>query len=315
MFERMDFSFGSVFFKSTDIFIAYDEVEDKTYCTYICNLEKEGQDFCIESKDYVFEGHDFVTEIENCNFRKWYNLSCPFYCDGYHFRLKFNDKNKMDEERTGDNAYPDEFFKLLKVFKRHIPNSRFYEVSSDKERYEIYDNKNHRLLRNPIGWENKKKTLKLLEKLTDYIEIFENETNFGKWKPEPNSAHRYSSENYIKFTKPVKRFIKDVKEIADKCKDLDLYNSGDILDLLGIEEMNENVEKYFLDNRSAMLLIMHYMEPLDRKWRDYKFEEALKNGTIVRILKFIKKFNDFGVEDTDVFKYECDDDLEEEEND
>ena len=176
--------------------------------------------------------------------------------------------------------------------KKYIPDARFYKFSIDKENYEIYD-KHHRVLRTPIGWKDKKKTLKLLEKLTKYIEVFEGETNFGKWKPEPNTSHYSSSINHIIYTKKVRNFINDVKEIGDKCKDLDLYNSLDILRLLGIEEMNEDVEKYLLDNRSAMLLIMNYMGRISRYNTDYKLEEALKNGTIVRILKFIRKFNDF----------------------
>ncbi len=295
MFERLEFEFKDSWFEGTNISVYYDENEDKTYCFYTCSIDAVyNQKFKFDKKELVLDGHTLVEEIENCNFRKWYNLSAAF-CDGYHFELKYNDKNKPSDECTGSNAFPDEFFELLDIFKKYIPDVKFYKVSRNKENYEIYDRQN-RLLRYPRGWHDSEKTLKLLEKLTHYIDVFEGKTNFGKWKPEPNTAQYFSTENHIKYTKEVLRFIKDVIEIGDKCKDLDLYNSSDILGLLGIEEINEDVEKYYLDNRSAMLLIMHYIGSNYKVYNDYKLEEALKNGTIVRILKFIRNFNNFDLE-------------------
>ena len=293
MFERMTFSFNDSWFEGTTIHVFYDENEDKTYCFYSCNIDtiyNPKRD--TDNREMVLDGHEFIEELENCNFRKWYNLESPFVCDGVHFNIEYNDKNKLSETCYGRNAFPDNFFDFLNIFKKYFPNANFYEIHTDLEHFEIYD-KNHRLLRSPNGWHDKKKTRKLLEKLTHYIDIFENETKFGKWKPEPNTSKSYSSENHIKYTKPVKNFIKDVKEIADKCKDLDLYNNSDILTILQIEDINDDVEKYYLDNRSAMLLLLKYMEYMDRNYSDYKLEEALKNGTIVKILKFIRKFNKF----------------------
>ncbi|MCR5188404.1 MAG: hypothetical protein K6C97_05665 [Treponema sp.] len=306
MFERMSFSFNDSWFEGTQVHIFYDETEDKTYCFYNCNIDTIYDKKCdSDNREFILDGHDLVEELEKCDFRKWYNLECPLVCDGVHFELEFNDKNKMTETRSGRNAFPDNFLVFLDVFRKYFPKTNFYEVRLGKEYYEIYDHKK-RLLRTPLGWHNNKKTLKLLKKLTQYIEIFETQKNFGKWKPEPNTSKHFSSENHIKYKKSVRHFIKDIKEIADKCKDLDLYNSSDILQLLGIEEMNEDVEKYYLDNRSAMLLLMHYMNYTDRKPSDYKLEEALKNGTILKVLEFIRSFNHFD---------EQSDNLDEEEDD
>lgn len=56
------------------------------------------------------------------------------------------------------------------------------------------------------------------------------------------------------------------------------------------------IKKNLLDNKSALLLLMPYMD------KDisgtYNFKNALKNGDVVRFLKFLWNFNRFKNDET-----------------
>lgn len=283
MFERFKFSFTDAWHKGSSVLICYDEQEDITYCYYSAEYS-----FIFNHGDCKkFEGHDLVSKLEECNFRKWNNLYNPFVIDGVMWSLEYNDKNSLEESCDGFNAFPSEFEALLGVIKNCFPDFNCLEVFYDNKNYEITDRKGN-VLRDPIIRNTTEKTRKLIKELCNYIEIFESKKEFGKWKPEQNTKDSYSSENHIKYIKEVQNFKKDLKNIADKCTNLNLYAVQDIC----IDELNEEEIMNLLDNKSALSLLMAYMQE-DKDNDSYQLEAALKNGNIVRILKFLQKFNRF----------------------
>lgn len=299
MFERLELRFSEVHYPNSDLpwndekgklTIAYDKTQNKTYCYYY-----ETSLVSSNNLDFVLDGNELIEEIEKTDLRNWKYLFKPGdFAYSFEWFIEFNDKNQPSRYINYDWNVPKDFYDFIKILDKYFPKTNILNVSNTFLPYngdfkkEIYD-----FTHFTMNWKPDDETLVILKKLISYIDIFENKKEFGKWKPAPNTAEYYSSENLFYYSKDVINFCKVIKELEDEFIKLQ-FKFGHYESLLpDIEEFAAVSDEYLTDTRMAGTFLIKYRNEYcyGNACSYDKFNEALKNGTIIKILKFIKEIN------------------------
>lgn len=270
--------------------IAYDPIENKTYCYY--------SDFSMESQikfDFILEGKSLVEELENTNFRNWSPLC---WCDrgaSVEWTIEYNDKNKQSEYIGYNQDVPEEFHDFIMILDKYFKKARLSKLK-ELQYTSSFNETIETLIKRDSKWHANLKILRLLKKITSFIKIFENQTTFGRWEPSENTPDFYSSDNYFFYSEDVINFrdiIRSIDELVTGKKEL--YSSLDLSLLPEIDEFKKREKECLIDNRMAILFLIKYMYEYcnSESSTSYKFDKALKDGTILTILNFIKEYNHF----------------------
>lgn len=305
MFERLELRFeeteGNWMIHSFDIDIsnfrnfvkgsvniAYDSIENKTYCYYSdFSIAKGKREF-----NFVLEGKTLVEELENTDFRNWSPVHWYDRGTDIEWTIEYNDKNKPSKYINHDCDVPKEFHNFIMIIDKYFNNAhltKLKELQYDGNFQETMDF----IVHHNTDWPINGKVLNHLKKLTTFIKLFENQTFFGKWEPSENTSDFYSSDNHFIYSEDVNKFRNIIQSIEKL-----LHNSYGVCDLQllpEIDELKEKSNEYLIDNRMAiMFLIKFWYEYFySESSTSYKVVKALKDGTILLILNFIKEYNHF----------------------
>ena len=312
MFERLEIHLEKMIYGGAslqwsgkaDILITYDEIKNKTYCYYLneihpwyenpCDLKNE---YFLAQNNFNLQGNDLVKEIETTNFRNWYDIvGSVFKYFGHTVicNIKYNDLNGPTETIELENGVPTEFFLLFSILEKYFTYTEFFKVQQIDNFYEIYC-RNILLFKAPVAWNDNAKSIQVLKNLTRYIDIFKGKKKFGTWKKAYHSVCIY-------YIPEVYEFKNEVMNIIQQCRDLyldwDIEEEKNIfldLQLLEYEKDSIAYKKLLINNKSAIHLLLLYIDEYlnSEAIESKKLEEALKDGTIVNILEFIKEYNHF----------------------
>ena len=312
MFERLEIYLEKMIFGGADpkwsgkakILITYDEIQNKTYCYYENAIDPWHENPCDPENEYFLtqnnfslQGNDLVKEIETTNFRNWYELvgsESKYFGHTVICKIKYNDLNGPTKTIELENGVPTEFFLLFSILEKYFIYTEFFKVKQIDNFYEIYC-RNILLFRAPISWNDKVKSKQALKNLTRYIDIFKGKKKFGTWK---KAYHSFC----IYYIPEVYEFKKEVMNIIQQCRDLyldwDIEEEKNIfldLQLLEYEKDSIAYKKLLINNKAAIQLLLFYIDEYlnSEAIESKKLEEALKDGTIVNILEFIKEYNHF----------------------
>lgn len=273
------------------ITIAYDSIENKTYCYY--------SDFSIDSGentfDFIIEGKALVEELESTDFRNWSPVLWHDRGTDIEWIIEYNDKNKPCKSINHDMDVPKEFHDFIMIIDKYFKNahlSKLKELEYNGNFSETIDY----ILKRSKEWQADENTLDLLKKLVDFIPTFLDQSEFGKWSPKQNSAEYYSSENHFVFSEELLNFKNVILEIETDIKNkehgIDMMDISLLPDIL---ELKKESKRYLINSRMAILLLIKYI--YEYGYNDYctsyAYEEAFKNGTIIMLLEFIKEYNHF----------------------
>ena len=299
MFERFEFTFAEYkknyhdedWFNSAKFLIIYDKENSKTYCYY--KNEIKGLDESVAR--FVLPGNDLILDIENCNFRECKKLEkrCSTFGQLIKWKIRYNDKNKPTKEIFIKNGVTHHFYYLISALGKYFVDIPFFKINKTIEYTELIY-KDSSIIKTPVSWNNEEKTKSELNKLTKYIEQLKGERTFGTW-------NKLNYSEYIEYDDDIQQFKNDVILLAYRCEDLKLFEDEDFVELLelyvhdNIKHILEKYPKLPFDNRSAILMLLLYFDDyLDENFiTSTLFEKALKDGTIVKILEFIKEYNHF----------------------
>ncbi len=301
MFERFELRFCEENYHNSDtpwndekgkLTIAYDKTQNKTYCYYYETSLKSSNNI-----DFVLDGNELIEELENTDFKNWkYLIKLQEIAYQYEWFIEFNDKNQPARYINYGWNVPKDFYDLINILDKYFPKINLARIAKCPIKYDGDLKKDmYGFTHFTMNWKPNEETLAVLKKLTSYIDIFENKKEFGKWKPAPNTEEYYSSENLFYYSKDVINFCKVIKELEDIFIKL-RFKFGHYESLLpDIEEFTAVSDEYLTDSRMAGTFLIKYRnEYCYGKACSYdKFNEALKNGTIIKILKFIKEINHF----------------------
>lgn len=307
MFERLELTFeepisyGFPIHFETDInkilnrvkgvlTIVYNETENKTYCYYTDESGRQSN-----KMDFFLQGKALIEELENTGFRDWNLMVMCDQDSEVRWTIKFNDKNKQSQICSYANVIPKEFYDFISILESYFTNTKLFLLKELPYYKNEESFKKTEIPRSPNGWKASRKTLKQLKSLVSFIPLLEGRKEFGLWNPMANSPTFYSNDNYITYETDVQNFKNKVLEIAEKCEELDAFNMLQIHFLPDYEQFFEKSDEFLVDNRSAILFLIKYIDNNcnDKSVSSYIFNESLKEGIIVKILKFIKEYNHF----------------------
>lgn len=313
MFERIEITLEKMIFcgaeltwyGKSNILITYDEIQNKIYCYYSNDISPWYEDlkdpnkkYFLDQNNFILEGNDLVKEIESCNFRNWYDLigtESKYFGHNVTCKIKYNDLNKPSKSINLENGVPTEFFKLFSILEKYFIYNEFFKVKQIDNFYEIYC-RNILLFKAPISWNDNDKSINALKNLTRYIAIFNGKSKFATWKEAYHS-------NCIYYIPEVYQFKNEVMNLIQQCRDLYLdWNNQEERNLaldLELLDNDENVteayKKLLYNNKAAIYLLLFFIDEFlnSQAIESKKLEQALKDGTIIQILEFIKEYNHF----------------------